>query len=231
MQLPVQALSIAHRGAVGERRRRRRRPRAAPRRRATAPGSSTSRCATTSRSRASRAEMMRRTWYDPVATLGFLAAQTTNDAADDQRVRRRVPPPAETAKAFATLDALSGGRVILGVGAGHVEGEFDALGFRSPTAGKLARRGDRRRRREAWTSEFVPSGDTSVGMTAASGAAAAAADLDRRLGEARAAAGRGERGDGWIPQGTPAQAHARRRSRTCASTATRCGRVPSPRSA
>jgi len=36
--------------------------------------------------------------------------------------------PLETAKAFATVDALSNGRLLFGVGAGHVEGEFDALG-------------------------------------------------------------------------------------------------------
>src|SRR5690606_24581932 len=36
--------------------------------------------------------------------------------------------PLQTASAFATLDHLSGGRAILGVGAGHVAGEFAALG-------------------------------------------------------------------------------------------------------
>ena len=45
--------------------------------------------------------------------------------------------PLETAKAFATLDRLSGGRVILGVGAGHVEGEFDALGVSFKDRGAL----------------------------------------------------------------------------------------------
>lgn len=67
-------------------------------------------------------------WYDAVATLGFLAATT-------RRVRLLsyvyVPAyrhPLQTAKAFCTLDALSGGRVILGVGAGHLQGEFEALG-------------------------------------------------------------------------------------------------------
>ena len=32
------------------------------------------------------------------------------------------------AKAFSTLDTVSGGRAVLGVGAGHVEAEFELLG-------------------------------------------------------------------------------------------------------
>jgi probable F420-dependent oxidoreductase len=36
--------------------------------------------------------------------------------------------PFLTAKAVASLDAISGGRVIVGVGAGYLEGEFAALG-------------------------------------------------------------------------------------------------------
>src|SRR5215470_11978627 len=74
------------------------------------------------------AAAMSTVWYDPVATLGFLAAAT-------RRVRLLsyvyVPAyrhPLATAKAFATLDALSGGRVILGAGAGHLEAEFETLG-------------------------------------------------------------------------------------------------------
>ena len=59
---------------------------------------------------------MSTTWYDTVATLGFVAALT-------QRIRLLsyvwVAPyrhPLVTAKAFATLDALSGGRALLGLG-------------------------------------------------------------------------------------------------------------------
>ena len=36
--------------------------------------------------------------------------------------------PFLTAKAVASLDAVSGGRVILGVAAGYLEGEYRALG-------------------------------------------------------------------------------------------------------
>jgi alkanesulfonate monooxygenase SsuD/methylene tetrahydromethanopterin reductase-like flavin-dependent oxidoreductase (luciferase family) len=46
-------------------------------------------------------------------------------------------PPLATAKAFATLDRLSNGRAIVGIGAGHVEGEFDALGVSFAGRGKL----------------------------------------------------------------------------------------------
>ena len=67
-------------------------------------------------------------WYDPIATLAFVAAAT-------ERVRLLtyvyVLPyrhPLAAAKAFATLDRLSGGRAIVGVGAGHLEEEFAALG-------------------------------------------------------------------------------------------------------
>jgi hypothetical protein len=42
-----------------------------------------------------------------------------------------------TAKAFMTLDALSGGRVILGAGAGHLRGEFETLGVNFDKRGRL----------------------------------------------------------------------------------------------
>ncbi|MFJ1809994.1 MULTISPECIES: LLM class F420-dependent oxidoreductase [unclassified Streptomyces] len=74
------------------------------------------------------ADAMSTVWYDPVATLAHLAAVT-------QRVRLLahvavvgLRHPLLTAKQYATLDHLSGGRLILGVGAGHVREEFEALG-------------------------------------------------------------------------------------------------------
>jgi probable F420-dependent oxidoreductase len=68
------------------------------------------------------------TFYEPLATLAFIAGAT-------QRVRLGtsilvVPQrnPLVVAKQVATLGAPSGGRVELGVGAGWLAEEFDALG-------------------------------------------------------------------------------------------------------
>jgi probable F420-dependent oxidoreductase len=74
------------------------------------------------------AAKMRTTWYDTVATLGYLAAHTTDVKLLSVVWIAAYRHPLQTASSFGTLDHLSGGRAILGVGAGHVEGEFDALG-------------------------------------------------------------------------------------------------------
>jgi probable F420-dependent oxidoreductase len=73
------------------------------------------------------AARMRTTWYDTVATLGFLAAHTSTVRLLSVVWIAAYRHPLQTASSFGTLDHLSGGRVIFGVGAGHVEGEFDAL--------------------------------------------------------------------------------------------------------
>ena len=66
---------------------------------------------------------MRTTWYDTVATLGWLAASTSRVRLLSHVFVLAYRHPLVSAKSFATLDALSGGRVILGVGAGHLEAE------------------------------------------------------------------------------------------------------------
>jgi probable F420-dependent oxidoreductase len=65
---------------------------------------------------------------DPLVWLSFVAAhtRTINLATGILIVPQR--NPLVTAKEVATLDKLSGGRMILGVGAGWLQEEFDALG-------------------------------------------------------------------------------------------------------
>lgn len=74
------------------------------------------------------ASAMSTVWYDPVATLAHLAAVTERVRLLSHVAVVGLRHPLLTAKQYATLDRLSGGRLILGVGAGHVREEFEALG-------------------------------------------------------------------------------------------------------
>jgi probable F420-dependent oxidoreductase len=71
---------------------------------------------------------MSTTWYDTIATLGWLAGLTSSIRLLSHIYVIALRHPLRAAKEFATLDALSGGRVICGVGAGHVVEEFDLMG-------------------------------------------------------------------------------------------------------
>ncbi|WP_370076234.1 TIGR03619 family F420-dependent LLM class oxidoreductase [Streptacidiphilus sp. MAP12-16] len=68
------------------------------------------------------------TWYDPVSTLAWLAALTTRTRLLSHVAVAPLRHPLLSAKQYATLDLLSGGRLVLGVGAGHVPEEFAVLG-------------------------------------------------------------------------------------------------------
>lgn len=74
------------------------------------------------------ADGMSTVWYDPVATLSFLAGVTERVLLMSHVAVVGLRHPLVTAKQYATLDHLSGGRLILGVGAGHVREEFEAVG-------------------------------------------------------------------------------------------------------
>src|SRR5439155_11272261 len=69
------------------------------------------------------------TWYDPVSTLAFLAAHTSRTRLMTDIYVAPYRHPLASAKSFMTLDHLSAGRMILGIGVGHVEAEFEALGI------------------------------------------------------------------------------------------------------
>jgi probable F420-dependent oxidoreductase len=145
-----------------------------------------------------RAPTMTTTWYDTVATLGWLAGFTAKVRLLSHVYVVAYRHPLQTAKAFATLDALSGGRAILGVGAGHVEGEFEALGVPFSERGRI-------------TDEAV------AAIRAALLDEWGAGDVGQRPrpaqpagppiwvgGSSGAALRRAARlGDGWLPQGPP----------------------------
>ncbi len=71
---------------------------------------------------------MSTTWYDTIATLGWLAAVTDEIRLLSHIYVLALRHPLRAAKEFSTLDVLSGGRVICGVGAGHVVEEFEVMG-------------------------------------------------------------------------------------------------------
>ena len=206
VQLPVQALSLIvsepwerEEGVgVAELTRQRQPP--------TAPASSTSPSATTSRS--------------PVRSRsGCRRSGTTRSrpSGTSQRVLERaklltnvfVGPyrhPLQTAKQFATLDQLSGGRVILGLGAGHVEGEFEALDVPFADRGRLLDEviDDVK---AAWADEF-PVLDGPTWQASEAGQRPRPVQQPRPPiwvgGSSKPAMRRvAERADGWVPQGTP----------------------------
>lgn len=65
---------------------------------------------------------------DPFVALAFAAAATSTLRVQTNIAVLAYRNPFLTAKAAATLDVLSGGRLILGIAAGYLEGEFTALG-------------------------------------------------------------------------------------------------------
>lgn len=68
------------------------------------------------------------TYWDPVATLSYLAARTHGIGLVTSVVVLGYHHPLEIAKRYGTLDRLSGGRLTLGVGVGSLREEFDLLG-------------------------------------------------------------------------------------------------------
>jgi F420-dependent oxidoreductase-like protein len=69
-------------------------------------------------------------------TLGFLAAQTERVRLGTMVTGVTFRPPALLIKAVTTLDALSGGRAWLGIGAGYQQDEARAMGLDLPPLGE-----------------------------------------------------------------------------------------------
>lgn len=150
---------------------------------------------------------------DPFVALSFAAAATTRLRLLTQVVVLGYRNPLLLAKAAATLDALAGGRLVLGVAAGYLAPEFAALGA------DFAHRNDAADAaieivRAAWRGEAF---DVAGGIEIAGGSfgARGIAQLPRPAqpagppiwvgGNSRRAIRRAvERGDGWMPFPAPA---------------------------
>ncbi len=150
------------------------------------------------------ARHMTTTWYDTVATLGFLAAQTSRVRLLSSIWVAAYRHPLQTAKAFGTLDHLSGGRAILGVGAGHVRGEFEALGVPFEARGALLDEA-LRAIRGAWDADYVSFEGARHRYARVGVAPPPRAALPIWIGGRGRNAWRrvGRLGDGWIPMANP----------------------------
>jgi probable F420-dependent oxidoreductase len=76
-------------------------------------------------------------FYDPVAVMGALATATQRVKFGVRVLIATYRHPVALAKELATTDAIAGGRMILGVGAGWMAEEFDAVDI--PMAERFAR--------------------------------------------------------------------------------------------
>lgn len=156
------------------------------------------------------AEAMGTVWYDTVATLGWLAGLTSRVRLLSHVLVLAARHPLRAAKELATLDRLSGGRLIVGVGAGHVPEEYTMLGGE----GSFERRGrDTDEAVAALAAALVDEFPTLPGPrwpVADMGIAPRPVQEPRPpiwIGGSTGPAIRRTAllGDGWLPQGTPRQ--------------------------
>lgn len=151
------------------------------------------------------AEQRGATYWDPLATLSFLAARTSRIRLVTQVLVLGYHHPLAIAKRYGTLDRLSGGRLVLGLGVGSLEEEFELLG--APFAGRGAIADDALGALRASMSQRLPSYDGSHfrfdGLVVEPHAVQPRVPFwiggftPRSLRRAR------ELGDGWVPFGLP----------------------------
>ena len=150
-------------------------------------------------------EKMSDVWYDTMTTLGWLGAQTERVHLLSHVYVLPYRHPLMTAKAFATLDNLTDGRAILGVGAGHLESEFRFLGVDFESRGRAVEEAIPVIR-AAFEDEYPTVG--GPGAESGIGIAPRPVRPDGPPiwigGSSKAAIRRAARfGDGWLPQGPP----------------------------
>ncbi len=97
-------------------------------------------------------------YWDPLATLGYVSARTTQIRLATMTLVLGYHHPLAIVKRYGTLDHVSGGRVILGVGVGSLKEEFDLLGAPFDDRGERADDALRALRVALWSNEPVYAG-------------------------------------------------------------------------
>ncbi len=83
------------------------------------------------------ARMYGNQFLDPLALLPYLAACSNRLLLGTSILVIPYRPPIPTAKTLASIDRLSGGRLLVGVGVGHEPQEAEALGLRYQERGRM----------------------------------------------------------------------------------------------
>ena len=78
------------------------------------------------------------TWWEALAVLAYAAARTSTVRIGTALLVLPYRNAVVTAKALATIDALSGGRLTVGIGVGWMRQEFEVLGAPFEHRGRLA---------------------------------------------------------------------------------------------
>jgi len=149
---------------------------------------------------------------DPFVALSFAAAATTRLRLQTNLLILSYRNPFLSAKSIASLDALSGGRMIVGVGAGYLAGEFAALGVGYDERNDLTDEAITTMR-AAWSGEsvtirgrhFDAAGNTMLPRPAQPGGPPIWIGGNSKRAIRRAV----ELADGWIPMPSPAGSEAR----------------------
>ena len=84
-----------------------------------------------------RERLENKPYYHPMSTLSYMAATTSKVILGTSVLVLPYHNPVELAKYAATLDQISNGRVLLGVGVGAMTEEFNALGISMRDRGSL----------------------------------------------------------------------------------------------
>lgn len=84
-----------------------------------------------------RVGMFSKNFYDPFILLSYIAADTSRIKIGTSVIILPYRNPVVVAKMIATLDVLSGGRVIFGVGPGWMKEEFETLGVPHNARGRM----------------------------------------------------------------------------------------------